>query len=117
MIGAQDAIAFSPQFSIERRVVPFETLWAPEAARIRFLPELDQAPRLKGTAYLFFDPQWGSDQRHAEMYAATYPVCLVPIPGSGHPAISFLSDTGHLESIIFDILSDRFDAATYLPKQ
>jgi hypothetical protein len=57
LAGASDAIALSPQFSIDPRLVPFEDRWDPDARRLDF--EIERRLALKGfvaSADVFYDP-------------------------------------------------------------
>lgn len=110
LIGVHNAIAFSPQFSIQQGTCQFERRWRSDIEKISFIAAIECAPKLSGVAYLFYDPHDSSDRRHAEMFAAKYCVCLVPLPYSGHSAATFLNENGLLVPAVIDIVFDRFDA-------
>ena len=109
-LGAAGAIAISPQYSLDRRVVPSERRWRPEAARLRFLPWPDPDPP---GAVIFYDP-CGPDGAHAALWAADRAATLVPLPHAGHPAGMFLLQAGLLGPAVLDILADRFDRPALL---
>ena len=109
-LGAEAAIAISPQYSLDRRVVPFERRWRREAARLRFLPWPDPAPP---PAVIFYDPR-GPDGAHAALWAAGRPATLVPLPHAGHPAGMFLVQAGLLGPAVLDVLARRLDAPALL---
>jgi len=109
-LGAEGAIAISPQYSLDRRVVPSERRWRREAARLRFLPWPDPDPP---GAVIFYDP-CGPDGAHAGLWAAERPAVLVPLPHAGHPAGMFLLQAGLLGPAVLDILAGRFDRPALL---
>ena len=68
LAGATTAIALSPQFSIDPRLVPFEDRWDPDARRLDY--EIERRLALKGfvaSADIFYDPA-DRDARHVELY-------------------------------------------------
>ena len=109
-LGAVGAIAISPQYSLDRRVVPSERRWRPDAARLRFLPWPDRDPP---GAVIFYDP-CGPDGAHAALWAADRAATLVPLPHAGHPAGMFLLQAGLLGPAVLDILAGRFDCPALL---
>lgn len=113
-IGAHVALALSPQFSLDRAKVRFETRWAADQRRIRFRKAIDgrivPAPRM----ILAFDPAIEADRRHAELFAAATHVELMPLPRAGHPVGGFLNDVRLLRSLVFDALDGSLDPAVFL---
>ena len=105
-LGADLAIALSPQFSLDPAEVPFEHRWQTEARRLRFAPHLasEQAPPV-----VIIHDAHGADSQHAHKLAKLYRVTAAAIPHCGHPSGTFLAETGLLTSVISDILADRFD--------
>ena len=68
LAGATTAIALSPQFSLDPRLVPFEDRWDPDARRLDY--EIERRLALKGfvsSADVFYDPT-DRDARHVELY-------------------------------------------------
>lgn len=107
-LGADQAIAISPQYALDRRLVPFERRWRHEARRIRF-----GAP--PGTiavapAILFFDPR-NPDAGHAAAWSRERAIVPVPLSHAGHPATTFLAQSGLLGESLLAIVAGRFDAA------
>lgn len=102
-VGARTCIVMSPQFAIDRTLVPFETRWSADAARVKTQHQpLDQIlARSRATIYMVYDPHT-PDRHHAEMIQTTgrrvYPV---PVPYVGHPAEVALDEMG--------LLGDLFD--------
>lgn len=110
-LGAIRAIAISPQYTLDRRVVPWEGRWRPEAARLRFLAWPEDGPPPPAT--VFFDPR-GPDAPHVALWAARRTVLRVPLPYSGHPAGAYLAELDLLRPAVLDILADRFDPAALI---
>ncbi len=109
-LGAQRAIAISPQYALDRAVVPFETRWRAEAKSVHFLkwPEVATPPLV----IAIFDPH-NLDALHVERWVAERPVLRVALPYSGHPAGAYLAELGLLSRTVLDILSDRFDPVAF----
>jgi len=103
---AVDAIiAFSPQSSVDPRLVPWETRWAPDGPRLMW----DRNPPRPATRiYVIYDPL-NLDRRHVRRLRREADVELVRTYFSGHGSIGFVQECGLLESVIFDIAEDRFD--------
>ncbi len=112
-VGAHAALALSPQFSLDPRKVPFETRWAPERRRIRFLRSLDGAITPGSRMILAYDSTLEADRRHAELLAAETDMILLPLPYAGHPAGGFLNDTRLLRPLVLTALDGSFDAARF----
>ena len=66
-VGASEALALSPQFSIDPLVTPFEQRWAPHSARISFALERSWREQFVPRAYVVYDP-YDRDRRHVEMF-------------------------------------------------
>ena len=106
--GASDAIAISPQFSINPREAAFETRWSEHSRRIRFVHRPESFPAI-GRAYIFYDPR-DPDALHADLIAARCPTVRVRLPYGGHPVASFLNETGLLGEAVQTICAGGFDA-------
>jgi tetratricopeptide (TPR) repeat protein len=112
-IGAHAALALSPQYSLDRAKVPFETRWAQDQRRIRFLPVLDDTIRAVPLMVVAYDPVITADRLHVELIAAEAPVSALPLPFAGHPVGSFLNDAGLLDPLVQTMLNDSFDPAAF----
>jgi hypothetical protein len=85
LAGARTAIALSPQFSIDPRLVPFENRWDPDARRLDY--GIERRLATKGfvpSADVFYDPG-DRDARHVELYRDCLEVRDVRLPDCGHP--------------------------------
>ena len=63
------AIALSPQYSIDRRIVPFEHRWTGDAQRIRYAIERSGRDSFAQIVYACYDPI-DLDRRHVELLPA-----------------------------------------------
>lgn len=108
-IGAHAALALSPQYSLDPRLVPFETRWAQEQRQLRFRRDID-GPIARGPDYIVaYDPRLPADRRHAELIAAATPTTLLPLPHAGHPVGAFLADTHLLRPLALAALAGTLD--------
>lgn len=107
-VGAGTAIAISPQFSLDPRVVPFETRWQADVAAITFR-ERPIAPA--DTQVIFYDPRMRVEDRHVAMFAALPARTIgVAVPYAGHPVGPILVETGVLKDSVRAIVAGRFEA-------
>lgn len=109
-IGAHAALALSPQYSLDPRKVPFETRWAADRRRIRFLAELDGTIRPGPQRIFAYDSALDADRRHAELLAAAAPMTAIALPYAGHPVGGFLNDIKLLRPLVLTTLDGSFDA-------
>ena len=113
LAGASTAIALSPQFSIDPRLVPFEDRWDPDARRLDY--EIERRLALKGfvaSAYVFYDPA-DRDARHVELYRDRLEVRDVRLPDCGHPVTGFLAEVGLLQRAVIEAAQGTLDRAAF----
>ncbi|MGE5271135.1 MAG: hypothetical protein ACM3JG_15850 [Thiohalocapsa sp.] len=113
LVGAADALALSPQFSIDPRVAPFEARWPGEAASIDYVLERRFPPPFVKRAFIVYDPH-SSDHAHVELYRPSTPLVELPVINAGHLATWILSDLGLLERLVFGVLAGQIDAAGFI---
>ena len=106
--GADTAVALSPQFSVDPRVVPWEIRWQADVVRTHF-----DEPRYVPAAhqYVFFDPRVSLDRRHVDLIAQVGATHRIAIPYGGHPVGALLVETGALQAAIRGIVAGDFDPA------
>ena len=107
-VGAQTAIAMSPQFSINPATAPFDDRWAYDASAIDFSIEAAFADGFAERSYIFYDPR-NFDRRHVDLFRPLTEVIDVPVPNGGHPVTTMLAELGLLQSVIVDIAGGSFD--------
>ena len=107
-IGANAVLALSPQWTVDPRLVPWETRWGQDARRIEWRKEFRRPLRCDCRPVLVFDPRLSLDLRHISLIAGDTPSTLVPVPYGGHPVSTFLAEVGLLGTILKDVLNDRF---------
>ena len=111
-VGAQAALALSPQFSIDPGVVPFEDRWLDDAKVIDFALERSWAVPFVDVAYIPFDPH-DRDKRHVELFASRTHVVPIDLPNAGHPVTGFLAEIGLLQQAVLELASGTFDPVAY----
>lgn len=109
-VGAGQALALSPQYSIDPARAPFERRWGQDRRRLRFLPGIDGPIRSRVRPIVAYDPH-GPDRPHADRIAADTPIIRLPIPYGGHPVGSLLSEAGLLTGIVMQALDGTLDPA------
>jgi hypothetical protein len=100
-VGAQAAIAISPQYSMLPAVVPFETRWSRERRLATWLHERpgDRLPAV-AEALVFHDAH-GLDSLHAAAILRDLPNArIVAMRHAGHPAGTMLAELGLLASTV-----------------
>ncbi len=113
LAGATTAIALSPQFSLDPRLVPFEDRWDPDARRLDY--EIERRLALKGfvsSADVFYDPT-DRDARHVELYRACLEARDVRLPECGHPVTGFLAEVGLLQHAVMEAAQGTLDRAAF----
>ena len=113
LAGATTAIALSPQFSLDPRLVPFEDRWDPDARRLDY--EIERRLALKGfvaSADIFYDPT-DRDARHVELYRDRLEVRDVRLPECGHPVTGFLAEVGLLQPAVLEAAQGTLDRTAF----
>jgi pimeloyl-ACP methyl ester carboxylesterase len=97
-LGADQAVLISPQFSIARDVVPFETRYHVEAEG--FDPELGDLARVAMPALeglILVDPFHAADMTHVARIRRLFPrLKLARLGFAGHPATRVIRATGRI---------------------
>lgn len=119
-VGAQTALALSPQFSVAARRRAFGLGWRDHVegdwrwrafgrgVQFRHETRTDFVPE----AFIAYDPLT-QDKQHAELYQDLTDVTLLPVPYSGHPSVVTLIQAGVLTSVFSEICWGTFDAETF----
>lgn len=108
LLAAERVIAVSPQYSIARARIPWETRWRHYSGTITPLWD-GLEPNRRARTVLFYDPV--RDRRHARLIGRDLPAEHVRLPHSGHPCFPMLRELGLLTPAILAIAAGRFDAA------
>ena len=112
-VGAQLAIAMSPQFSINPATPPFEKRWQYDAQAIDFSIEAGFAADFVAKAIIFYDPR-NDDRLHVDCFRSLTEVVDVAIPNGGHPVTTILAEIGLLQDAIVDIVAGTFDRTVFV---
>ncbi len=111
-VGAHVALALSPQYSIDPAKAPFERRWIDDAARIRFLDDLDGPITTDAECIVVYDPT-STDRQHVERIEQDTPVVQLRAPHAGHSVAALLAEAGVLGDLALDVLKGQFDAAQF----
>lgn len=104
-----DAIAaFSPQYSIDPKKVPWERRWAKRREGIQLVPAELSASSCKETL-IFCDPL-GPDARHARLICNEVPARIIEVADCGHFAMRHLNARQKLAPIILALIEGPIDA-------
>lgn len=96
-LGLERSVLFSPQFSINGDIVPFEQRWRDEAAVLQF--EHDNIINLSGIRCdIVYDP-FHVDARHVKLIAARNFVNHIKLPFAGHDTAKLLRLSGVLHDV------------------
>ncbi len=107
-VGANAALALSPQYSIDPVKVPFETRWRFDMKRLKFLDAVDGPICSAFPPVVAYDPN-NIDRLHVEQIAKDINIIPLRAPYGGHPVGSFLNDLGLLSPMLESILDGNFD--------
>ncbi|MDQ1079564.1 tetratricopeptide repeat protein [Pseudoroseomonas cervicalis] len=107
-----DVIAISPQFSLLREVVPFETRWEQEAAALRWHFPMAEGLSPQARLVVIYDPLH-PDARHVELLRACRPLTEMKLPFSGHPSGNFLQQTGLISPLVRALVLEGADPAAF----
>lgn len=112
-LGASESVAISPQATIDRAIVPWETRWAEEAALYptslgTCADHLEASSRVT----ILYDPLFELDARHVELIARSaeghgVDLRLLRFAFSGHPSGPALADAGILTSVVKALLDSQ----------
>ena len=111
-VGATDALALSPQYSIDPRVAPQELRWTQDAKRIRWRPELGGPIACAAQAVVIFDPT-GPDRWHGERIEQDLARRAIRLPYTAHPVTTYLADVSLLGPLVKGVLAGDFDAREF----
>jgi tetratricopeptide (TPR) repeat protein len=109
MAGASEALAISPQFSIDPRAASFERRWQFDSRRIDFTPERSRRAPFTATSFIAYDPN-DTDKRHVDLFRPHTRVIDMRLPDVGHPATGALGDAGVLTELVLDFAAGKLNA-------
>ncbi len=114
--GCDDAIAISPQATIDRAHAPWETRWKPEAEAIpAFRYHVGSLRNPASRIHLIFDPWMKLDNLQAQYveraFERTNTIYSWRIGLSGHPSGTALAETRLLKPLIVDIMNGAYNTS------
>ncbi|GLK70347.1 alpha/beta hydrolase [Ancylobacter dichloromethanicus] len=112
LLGVSRILTFSPQYSIDPRIVPWEKRWDRLFDRPRqILWEHLMAPR-GVPIILFYDPH-NRDRHHVRLFERVADVVRVRVPYAGHASVTVLMQCGLLGRAVLDVAENRFEAGAF----
>lgn len=107
LLQASKVIAFSPQYSVDPALTPWEKRWS--RAIQHCTHSMDRlAINPDAEIFLFYDP--GTDDgRHALLISQQGLCRHIPMPYSGHFSITMLHQMGMLEKTLLQLIDGTFD--------
>lgn len=108
-VRATGVLAMSPQYSINRALIPEEQRWQDEARDIVWQDGLEDPITSCVPTVVVFDPK-DHDAVQVARIAAETPIVPVPVRYAGHPTTAFLVQQQLIEPMLRSLLKNRFDA-------
>lgn len=108
-VRATGVLAMSPQYSINRAVLPEELRWQDEAREIVWQDGLEGPITSCVPTVIVYDPKDG-DALHTQRIAAETPVVALPVRYAGHPSTAFMVQQQLVEPMLRSLLRNTFDA-------
>jgi hypothetical protein len=99
LIGAQTAIAFSPQLSFHKDIVPGEDRWDEYRAGITTWQFPTALPFAPATRYFIFSGHDPMEMQHTRLFPTARNVAIFLLAG-GHTVAQKIKDAGQLASVI-----------------
>jgi len=99
LLGANAAIAFSPQFSFDRKIVPGEHRWSEYRDAISTWRFPTALPYHRATRYFIFSGTDSMEMQHTTLFPKASNVSIFFVAG-GHSVAQAIKDTGQLAKVI-----------------
>jgi len=118
LLGLDAALAFSPQFSIDRAVVPFEWRWKADAERLSPFPFHRLHARVQRERLtIYVDPTLRADREHAALISECLSCTVVECEGGGHNILASWHAAGTLRERVAEALEKISRAKNPSPKR
>jgi S-formylglutathione hydrolase FrmB len=102
-------LSFSPQYSIDKKKVPWETRWQNEADKLTFTDD-DLVVAENCTTHIIYDPNI-RDGKHVDLISLTGKTILHRVEGAGHKAIEAFSKADLLKPLVLSVLQGDLDVS------
>lgn len=108
LLKANRVIAIAPQYSVNAKIVPFETRWPEDRERIDFIYD-DMAEGLtqEGEVIIFYDRFFDFDKCHADLIAQHRPIEKFLVNFATHTVARTLNDMGIFTGIMERLFSNK----------
>ncbi len=107
-IRATGILALSPQYSIDRAIMPEEDRWQDEARDIVWQADLAGPLLPCAPTVVVYDPR-DADARQVARIAQDIPIIPILAPYVGHPATAFMAQQKLVEPMLDSLLRNRFN--------
>lgn len=112
--GARRVVAFSPQYSIDAKRVPFESRWRAYADKLSFdFDDMAAGIHPEADIKAVFDPFFEPDRKHVELVERHRPIERVPVCFAGHNTARVLEELGIITGVIDSLLLGEFDGREF----
>lgn len=108
-VGANAAVALSPQYSLDPRIAGHDKRWSQDVDRIHWRPDLNGSLECQAEVVIAFDPI-GLDGWHGRRIVDETRAIPIKLPHTAHPVTSFLSEIGLLGELVLQTLNGDIDA-------
>jgi pimeloyl-ACP methyl ester carboxylesterase len=99
-----EAVAYSPLYSNDPKIVPFEHRYRADVTDIEFIYPPATMSGVRGT--VLYDPM-SRDRLHIDLLRRHEGLKFIPLPFSGHPCTVYLAETGALSRLSRQLLDGR----------
>jgi tetratricopeptide (TPR) repeat protein len=111
-LNCNEVLAISPQYSIDRSKVPWETRWAAEATKVVFFDD-NICSSIKGRIHILYDCNH-VDALHALLIKNESSAILMAFPHSRHTPAGVLSNMGLLQPLVEMLANGSFAANAFV---
>lgn len=107
-LKATRVIAIAPQYSINSKVVPFETRWSDDRQRINFIyDDMDSGLIKDGQVIIFYDRFFDFDKRHVDLVSQHRSIDKFLVNFSTHTVARVLNDMGIFSQIMERLFDNK----------
>ena len=114
-MGANAALAMSPQYSLDPEAGVTDRRWSQDTNRIGWRPELRGPIHCDFKPVVVYDPV-GPDGWHGRRVAQDLPIDAIRLPHTAHPVTTYLGEVGLLAPLVFETLDGVLDAHAFEAK-
>lgn len=114
LLQADRVIAIAPQYSIDSRVVPFETRWLEDRQRVSFIyDDMSKGLIKNGQVIIFYDKFFDFDKRHVDLIKSHREVDHFLVNFSTHTVARALNDMGIFSRIMETVFRGQMNKTEF----